>query len=122
MNDNFFQNIADNNDNIFELHHGNCIGVDTEIAIMAMEYGAKIICHPPSKSDLEGDFISDEYREPYSYFKRNRNIVDECSNLIVVPFQNSHQTIGGTWYTYDYAIKKKIPIIVFYPDGRISHE
>jgi len=46
-----------------------------------------IVCHPPIKSDLRAFHKSDEYRPAYSYFERNRNIVDSCEVLMVVPYQ-----------------------------------
>lgn len=109
-----------NNTQKTNFHHGNCVGVDTESAEIAKEIGYHIICHPPIKTDLIGSFNSDEYREPKSYFNRNRQIVDECELLIVVPYQSERQTSGGTWYTYDYAIKKNKKIILITPDGKTS--
>jgi hypothetical protein len=41
--------------------------------------------------------------------------VDECDVLLVVPYQNSHQTSGGTWYTYSYAEKKKVRTEIIWP-------
>ena len=100
---------------VSELHHGDCVGVDVEVAELAKSMGFKVICHPPSKTDLRAYHTSDEFREPLSYFARNRNIVDETDILLVVPFQQSHQNNGGTWYTHDYAIKKNKPVKVFFP-------
>lgn len=100
-----------------ELHHGDCVGVDVEVAEMAQQLGYKIVCHPPEKSDLRAWFTSDETRECFSYFKRNRNIVDECDLLIVVPYQTEPQTEGGTWYTHDYAVKTSKPLKIFYPQS-----
>jgi len=98
-----------------ELHHGDCVGVDAEVATLARELGYKIVCHPPEKQDLRAFVPADEMREPFSYFRRNRNIVDECELLIVVPYQSSHQSNGGTWYTHDYAIKKNKPVEIIWP-------
>ncbi len=100
-------------------HHGDCVGVDVEAARMAMDEGYGIICHPPIDSSLRGFFKSDETRLPDTYFRRNRHIVDACQILMVVPYQNEPQKAGGTWYTYDYALKQKKPIKILYPDGRI---
>ena len=47
-------------------------------------------------------------------------IVDNSNLLIVVPMDNERKLRGGTWYTYDYAVKKGVPVRVFYPDGRIE--
>lgn len=101
-----------------ELHHGDCIGVDVITADLAKELGYKIICHPPVKEDLRGYFPSNEYRSPLSYFARNRNIVDECDHLLVVPFQMEWQPNGGTWYTHDYAKKKGKPITIIWPENK----
>jgi len=103
-----------------ELHHGDCVGVDAQVAQLARDLGYKIVCHPPEKQDLRAFEPADEMREPISYFRRNRNIVDECDVLIVVPYQNSHQSSGGTWYTHDYAQKKNKPLHIIWPQDRID--
>lgn len=100
---------------VTELHHGDCVGVDAEVATLAKALGMKIVCHPPEKTDLRAWFDSDETRTPLSYFARNRNIVDETDQLLVVPYQDTWQPNGGTWYTHDYAKKKGKNTIVFLP-------
>jgi len=100
---------------ITQLHHGDCRGVDVEVAALALSLGIEIVCHPPVKDELRGWFESDQTREPLNYFARNRNIVDETDFLLVVPFQMSPQKHGGTWYTYSYARKKNKPHLVVYP-------
>lgn len=99
----------------YELHHGDCVGVDGEVAIIARSLGFKVVCHPPEKQDLRVFHESDEFREPFGYLRRDRNIVDETELLLVVPLQNTWQSSGGTWYTHDYAQKKKKPVVLFYP-------
>lgn len=99
-----------------EFHHGDCVGVDIEAATIAKDLGFKIICHPPIKQELVGNFPSDEYREPLSYFARNRKIVDETSFLFVVPIQTEWTNHGGTWYTHDYAFKLGKAFSIVYPD------
>ena len=98
-----------------ELHHGDCVGVDAQVAEIAKMLGMRIVCHPPEKTDMRAWFDSDETRMPLSYFVRNRNIVDETDQLLVVPYQDSYQTNGGTWYTHDYAKKKNKNLVVFFP-------
>jgi hypothetical protein len=73
------------------LHHGDCVGVDVEVAQIARELGYHIICHPPEKDDLRGFFYSDSYELPKSYFARNRDIVDSTDFLFVVPYQMEWQ-------------------------------
>ena len=98
-----------------ELHHGDCTGVDVEVAAVASTFGYKVVCHPPEKDEYQGFFGGNEVREPKGYLARDRDIVDETDMLIVVPLQNEHQSTGGTWYTHDYAVKKGKPVYVFYP-------
>jgi hypothetical protein len=98
-----------------ELHHGDCVGVDVEVAILAQSLGMRVVCHPPEKDELRANHNSDEIRKPLGHFARNRNIVDETDQLMVVPYQDNHQPNGGTWYTHDYAKKKGKEPIVFFP-------
>ena len=100
-----------------ELHHGDCQGVDIEVAAIARELGWQIVCHPPKDGHLRGYFPSDESRQPLGYLQRDRNIVDETDTLVVVPLQNEWQPKGGTWYTASYAKKKNLPYVIFYPNG-----
>ena len=98
-----------------QLHHGDCVGADAEVAELARELGYQIVCHPPEKSDLRAWVPADEMREPFSYFRRNRNIVDECDVLLVVPYQSTVQSEGGTWYTWSYAQKKNVRTEIIWP-------
>jgi hypothetical protein len=104
------------NDDFLELHHGDCVGADAAVAAIAKEFGIKTVSHPPSKSDLRAFFESDETRYPTSYFARNRNVVDGTDFLLVVPYQTTPQTSGGTWYTHDYALKQGKAVKVIYPN------
>jgi hypothetical protein len=99
-----------------ELHHGDCVGADFDVATIAVSLGMRIVCHPPIKEDLRAFFESDETRPSYSYFSRNRNIVEETDLLLVVPYQTSPQSVGGTWYTHDYAVRQGKPVKIFYPE------
>lgn len=99
-----------------EFHHGDCRGVDVQAAAIAKELGFKIICHPPNSSEEQGHFGGDEVRPAKGYLERDRNIVDECEILLVVPLQMEWQPKGGTWYTHDYAKKNNKPVSVFWPE------
>ena len=98
-----------------ELHHGDCEGVDVQVAAAAKALGWRIVCHPPKRTETQGYFGGDEVREPLGYLQRDRNIVDETELLIVVPLQNTWQPKGGTWYTHDYARKINKPYNVIWP-------
>jgi hypothetical protein len=105
-----------------KFHHGKCRGVDCEAGGLIKKFkpDVKIVLHPPIKTDDEGEAEGDEIRVRKSHFARNRDIVDECGALIVVPKQSEWQTNGGTWYTHDYALKKGKPVLIIWPDGSIE--
>lgn len=100
-----------------ELHHGDCNGVDIEVAAIARALGYRIVCHPPANNETRGFFGGDEVRTPAGYLQRDRSIVDSTELLIVVPLQSTWQPKGGTWYTHNYAKKKGIPCVIVWPDG-----
>jgi len=100
-----------------EFHHGDCVGVDEEAAALAQHIGYRVVAHPGPDGELRAHHPSDEVREPDTHFRRNRTIVNTTDLVLVVPWQDQHQTQGGTWYTHDYAIKVGRPVWVFYPRG-----
>ncbi len=102
-------------DPIESAHHGDCVGADTEFHNACEELGIDIVIHPPEKKDLRAFNTSDIILEEKSYFARNRNIVDECDVLLACS-KTDFETQGGTWYTINYAIRKKKMIVIFYPE------
>lgn len=98
-----------------EFHHGDCNGVDVQAASIARELGYKIVCYPPKSTEEQGFFGGDVVHAPAGYLERDRAIVDACDVLLVVPLQMEWQPKGGTWYTHDYAVKKKKPYTVIWP-------
>ena len=102
-------------------HHGQCIGVDVEAAVLLKnKFGFTIVSHPPIKKELIGVCENDSVKPAKDYFARNRDIVNSCDLLLVIPRENTHQKYGGTWYTHDYALKQKKPIILLTPNGVIG--
>lgn len=99
-----------------ELHHGDCQGVDIQVAAIARQLNWRIVCHPPESDYLRGFFEYNECREPKGYLARDRAIVNETELLIVVPLQDEWQPKGGTWYTHDYAVKTGKPVKIFFPN------
>jgi len=91
-----------------ELHHGDCVGVDIQAAVIASRVGIHTVCHPPVDESLRAHHNSDTILPQLNHFARNRNIVDACNLLIVIPYQDEWQPRGGTWYTHDYAVKKNL--------------
>lgn len=98
-----------------ELHHGDCKGVDVEVARIAQDLDYWIVCHPPILSSTRGFFGGNVVLQEQSYMTRDRAIVDACDLLLVVPLQMEWQPRGGTWYTHDYAKRIGKPIKMFWP-------
>ena len=101
-----------------ELHHGDCIGVDIQVANMARNLGIKVVSHPPIKEDLRAFHDSDIVLKSDNYLTRDRRIVDSVDMLIVVPNEDSFQRKSGTNYTHDYAKKMGNNKVIFYPNPK----
>ena len=98
-----------------ELHHGDCSGVDVQVATIAQKIGYRTVCHPPESNYLRAFHNSDELREPAGYLKRDRAIVDETDLLLVVPLTPVRKPKSGTWYTHNYAKRQSKPVILISP-------
>lgn len=101
-----------------ELHHGDCIGVDIQVANMARNLGIKVISHPPIKEDLRAFHDSDIVLKSDNYLTRDRRIVDSVDMLIVVPKEDTFKLKSGTKYTHDYAKKVGKNKVIFYPQPK----
>lgn len=111
------------------LHHGCCVGVDERAHWLAFELGIGSIGHMPLDPTYMMTVVDDgkqfiELREPRGYLRRNRDIVLESDEVIVIPKQNKEFIKGGTWYTYRFAKQCRKPIRVIWPNGiieRVTH-
>lgn len=107
--------------------HGGCIGADAEFHEECVAAGFTIEVYPGfSKRDpkdlthralLDGAFTQ---HPPAGHFERNRMIVHRCDVLYACPPTNERLSRGGTWYTIDHAEKVGKPVVIFWPDGRVS--
>lgn len=116
------EHIIHKHPSIKESHHGQCVGVDVEFAIIVKEdFNLKVVSHPPLKTELIGSCFNHEVKEPKSYFERNRDIVNSSDLMFVIPRENTPQkNKGGTWYTYHYSLKNKKPTILIEPSGSLK--
>ena len=87
-----------------ELIHGEADGVDVEAAGIANDLGIRVST-PETQT---------------GHFARNREIVDRCDVLVVIPWQDEWQSEGGTWYTHDYAEKKGVDIVTIWPSAEVN--
>jgi hypothetical protein len=119
---------------VVEFHHGDCLGADDQAAMIVKELRAgegslllpkcKITIHPPIDQAYRAGHVvdpahGDEIRMAKTHFARNRDIVDESAVLIGTPAQDKWQTVGGTWYTIEYARKRQKSMMVVWPNGTV---
>lgn len=105
-----------------ELHHGDCVGADSEAHDIADECGYSIRIHPPLDPKLRAwRKVPTHMMFPeQSHFARNRTIVQNTIALIATPKEMVGQARGGTWYTVGYARKLGKTVVLILPDGTIN--
>ena len=99
------------------LHHGDCVGVDEEVALYAKALGYRLVCHPPTDPKLRAHVPSQEVREAHPYLERNKHIV--AASDMLLGFPNSPESVprSGTWSTIKYARYHDVYTVVIAPDG-----
>ena len=105
-----------------ELHHGDCVGGDATIDQMARHLGIRRVSHPPVNAGYRAWCDADDVREPRGYVERDHDIVEETEELWVGPGGMTEQQRSGTWLTARYARKHNRPLVIVWPDGRVSRE
>jgi len=104
------------------LHHGDCVGVDSEAHTncRSMSPKTKIHSHPPVNSLYRAHRDADEESVPKEYLERNQDIVDVSCLLIAIPKTVTEEKRSGTWSTVRYAIRRGIPVMLICPNGDIE--
>lgn len=100
-----------------EFHHGDCIGADAEAHDIAVIVNLEPVIHPPDIMRKRAFKKATQIRTPKPYLYRNRDIVDECDELIATPKEFKEQKRSGTWSTIRYARKLKKRVTIIYPNG-----
>jgi hypothetical protein len=102
------------------VHIGDCIGVDTEMFVIAKTYGMRTVGHQPIDPKKRAFLIYDEERPEKPYLERNHEIVNEAEQLIAVPKEYAEELRSGTWATVRYALKRLKQVLIVWPDGRVE--
>lgn len=104
--------------NMTELHHGDCVGVDSVADDIAIKLKVPRVIHPPDQP-LYRAFCNrkeqgevKEVKPVLPYLERNKDLVDSIDVLIACPL--SDETKGGTWHAISLAKKRGIPTIVLH--------
>lgn len=108
-----------------EIHHGDCVNGDEALHNIALAAECRIVIHPPNVESLRANCQgADEVRPPRPYLVRNVNIVDGGEDgLLAFPWNEIGEIWrSGTWSTVRYARKKRRPIAIIRPSGRVETE
>ena len=108
--------------NFAYLHHGDCIGADSDAHDIGMSDGALLCVHPPNDPRLRAYRPADLLYDEKPYHDRNRDIVNACDLLVATPAETSEQPSGGTWYTVRYAREVGKETVIVWPDGTTAVE
>jgi hypothetical protein len=97
-------------------HHGDCVGVDVQLAKFARSCGYYIVSHPPIIRTYRAFSDANITYDPKPYMERNEAIVVHSDLLLVVPDgPEESNPRSGTWATYRLAIKYGVPVEVIMP-------
>jgi hypothetical protein len=111
-----------------EVHHGDCVGADSDFAEICsgLVPRPRIIAHPGESAGGGENHLransphNDEVLPTKTHFARNRDLVNAADVLVAAPAEMERQERGGTWYTIDFAGKRKKPAHVVLPTGAAS--
>ena len=112
-------------DEIECVHHGDCIGADSDFDYCSSRVMLKIVIHPPINPSKRAfcwkrRYEKHDWVEPKEYLERNHDIVDACDMLMATPGEFEEILRSGTWATIRYARKKGKKIFIIFPDGSIK--
>lgn len=100
--------------NPIEVHHGDCIGSDTQFHSLCAAH-IKTIIHPPNDKSKRAFNVGYIVLPLKPYLKRNQDIVNACDLLIATPKEKREVLRSGTWATIRYARKVNVPRIILLP-------
>lgn len=104
------------------LHHGDCLGADSEAHRLARVLGLSVHIHPPRSSTYRAFEAGNLVHAPLPYLARNHAIVHATSALIAAPRTGQEESRSGTWATVRYARRLGRPIAIITPDGELRIE
>jgi len=105
---------------IIEIHHGDCIGADTDFHNICEDFRKKtnvnltIVIHPPNNKGARAFNKADILLEEKQYLDRNTDIVMMSDIIIGCPHNVNDEILrSGTWSTIRKARKMKKILHVF---------
>ncbi len=97
------------------LRHGDCFGVDYQVANMADSLGIPTVSHPPIINKLRASHKSTIVLPCKPYLVRDKDIATQVDLLIACPEEDHEILRSGTWSTIRYARKANVPRIILLP-------
>lgn len=102
------------------LNHGDCVGVDEQVAAIFAAKGSYIIAHPGDNGKFTaGSPHNNLVLNVHPNLIRNKIIVDSSHLLLAFPDREVESLRSGTWMTIRYAERIKKPLIVVSPKGNV---
>lgn len=101
---------------VSQVHHGDCIGSDSQFHDICQSMGFNIYIHPPkneNKRAFKTGYV--EIYEKKDYLVRNKVIVNCCDLLIATPAEVEEILRSGTWSTIRYARKLRKQVVILPP-------
>jgi hypothetical protein len=102
-----------------ELHHGDCVGADADVHVVALSLSITVVIHPPTidtkRAWCEG---AREVLPPLPYLERDVAIVVATEVLLALPGEEDEVRRSGTWFTVRRARRLLRPVQIIFPSGR----
>jgi hypothetical protein len=103
-------------------NHGSCAGVDVQVACIVRKLmpDCRIVAHPGPDGIWRCESgVDDITLAVMTHFARNRGIVNASDEMLIIPREYTWQARGGTWFTFDFAMKCGRPTTVIWPNGEV---
>lgn len=97
---------------VSELHHGDCTGWNYQAFLVADDFGVKTVSHPPCKDAFRANTNSNVIMPEKPYLNRNKDIVNASTYLIAAP-DGPERKRSGTWSTVRYAKRVGVAGVVW---------
>jgi hypothetical protein len=98
-----------------EVHHGDCIGSDSQFHAVAKFRKVRTIIHPPDNDRLRAHCQGGIEVYPRPYLMRNIDIISAADLVIATP-DGKERDRSGTWMTIRKAKAMGKQILILYPD------
>lgn len=105
-----------------ELHHGDCVGADAQLAQALLVWGVRLHAHVPIEGRYRAFTKAHVTYPPKSYKQRDFDIVNATGLLVATPKRYVEELHSGTWMTIRYARKTNKPRVIVWPDGTYTVE